>query len=68
VKASPGTHIAVSLAWGQGTSERQTIVLAPLAETYKTIPLSFVAQADASDGAIEITGTGPEVSIWAPSR
>ncbi|MDR3727295.1 MAG: alpha-N-arabinofuranosidase [Terracidiphilus sp.] len=58
VKASPGTHIAVSLLWGQGTSERQAIALAPLAETYKTIPLSFVAQADASDGAIEITGTG----------
>ncbi|MGB8260282.1 MAG: alpha-N-arabinofuranosidase [Terracidiphilus sp.] len=58
VKAASGTHIAVSLAWGQGTSERQTIVLAPLAETYKTIPLSFVAQADASDGAIEIAGTG----------
>ena len=58
VKASPGTHIAVSLVWGQGAGERQTIVLSPLAETYKTIPLSFVAQADASDGAIEITGTG----------
>ena len=58
VKASPGAHILVSLAWGQGTGERQTIHLAPLAETYKTIPLSFVAQADASDGAIEITGTG----------
>ena len=59
VKASPGAHIAVSLAWGQGTSDRQTINLAPLAATYKTIPLSFVAQADASDAAIEITGTGP---------
>jgi alpha-L-arabinofuranosidase len=58
VKASPGMHIAVSLAWGQGTSERQAIVLEPLAETYKTIPLSFVTQADASEGAIEITGTG----------
>jgi len=58
VKASRGAHIAVSLSWGQGTSERQTINLAPLAETYKTIPLSFVAQADASDGAFEIAGTG----------
>ena len=58
VNASPGAHITVSLAWGQGTNERQTIVLAPLAETYKTIPLSFIAQADASDGAIEIAGTG----------
>ncbi|HTB97477.1 MAG TPA: hypothetical protein VK716_10750 [Terracidiphilus sp.] len=58
VKASSGTHVAVSLVWGPGASERQTIQLAPLAETYKTIPLSFVAQADASDGAIEITGTG----------
>ena len=58
VKASSGAHIAVSLVWGQGTGERQTIHLAPLAETYKTIPLSFVAQADAADGEIEITGTG----------
>jgi len=58
VKASAGAQITVWLAWGQGTSERQTIVLAPLATTYETIPLSFVAQADASDGAIEITGTG----------
>ncbi len=58
VKASPGAHITVSLAWGQGASEHQTTVLSPLAETYKTIPLSFVAQADAADGAIEIAGTG----------
>jgi alpha-N-arabinofuranosidase len=58
VKATPGAHITVSLVWGQGASEHQTIVLSPLAETYKTIPLSFVAQADAADGAIEITGTG----------
>src|SRR5208282_3546029 len=58
VKASPGTHIAVSLTWGPGTGERQSIVLAPLEETYKTIPIRFVAPADATDGAIEITGTG----------
>ncbi len=58
VKASRGTHIEVSLMWGEGTGERQEMVLSRLADTYKTIPLSFVAQADASDGAIEITGTG----------
>jgi alpha-N-arabinofuranosidase len=58
VKASPGSHVTVSLVWGQGAGERQTIVLAPPAQTYETIPVSFIAQADASDGAIEITGTG----------
>jgi alpha-N-arabinofuranosidase len=58
VKASPGAHVADSLAWGQANSERQTIALAPLTETYRTISLSFVAQADSSDGAIEIAGTG----------
>lgn len=58
VKATPGTHVTVSIAWGQGAGERQSIALTPLAETYKTIPISFVAQGDATDGAIEITGTG----------
>jgi alpha-N-arabinofuranosidase len=58
VKASPGAHITVSFNWGQGPGEHQTILLSPLAETYRTIPLTFVAQADAADGAIEIAGTG----------
>ncbi len=58
LRGTPGTKVTVSLIWGAGENDRQTITIAALTNEYKKFPLSFTAQADAADGAIEITGTG----------
>ena len=55
---TPGSKVTVSLIWGTGENDRQTITIAALTNEYKKFPLSFTAQADAADGAIEIMGTG----------
>ena len=58
VKAAPGARIRVALIWGEGAMDRQTIDLAEVEAAYKTIPLSFVPQADTTNGSIEIVATG----------
>jgi alpha-N-arabinofuranosidase len=58
LRGTPGAHVRVTLAWGSGDGERQTVTLPPMRATYQTIPLTFAAQADASDASFEITGTG----------
>jgi alpha-N-arabinofuranosidase len=58
VKGALGARIKVALIWGSGASDRQVVPLAAVTAAYRTIPLSFVSQADATDAALEITGTG----------
>ena len=58
VKGSPGALVRVALVWGAGSKDRQEIALGPLTAAYKTIPLSFTAQADSTDAAVEIVGEG----------
>jgi alpha-N-arabinofuranosidase len=58
VKGAPGAKMQAALVWGSGEDERQVVPLAAVTAAYETFPLSFVAQADASDAALEITGTG----------
>jgi alpha-N-arabinofuranosidase len=58
VKGSPGANIEVELAWGSGDSERQVVPLPPVTAAYETFPLRFASPADATDAALEITGTG----------
>ncbi len=53
-----GSKVTVSLIWGEGANDRQTISFAALTNEYRKFPLSFTAGADTSDGVIEITGTG----------
>jgi alpha-N-arabinofuranosidase len=50
--------VTVSLIWGDGADDRQTISFPTLTGEYKKFPLNFTAKSDAKDGAIEITGTG----------
>jgi alpha-N-arabinofuranosidase len=58
VKGTPGAKIQVALVWGSDASARQVVQLPAVTADYETIPLSFVSQADSSDAALEITGTG----------
>jgi len=58
LRGTPGTKVTVSLAWGGGASDKQTISFAALSGDYKKLPLSFTSKADSSDAALEIVGTG----------
>ena len=58
LRGTPGTKLKVSLIWGEGAGDRQTIPVSTLTQTYKKFPLNFTANADTDKASLEITGTG----------
>jgi alpha-N-arabinofuranosidase len=58
LRGTPGAKVTVSLAWGAGAGGRQTASLDLAGNGYHRFPLSFTANADTAEGALEITGTG----------
>ena len=58
LRGTPSSKIKVSLIWGEGAHDRQTISVSTLSDTYKKIPLSFTANSDTNAASLEITGTG----------
>jgi alpha-L-arabinofuranosidase len=58
LRGTPGSKIKISLIWGAGENDRQTITIPALTGEYKKFPLAFTAKADSTDAAIEIAGTG----------
>ena len=58
VRGTAGAKVRVSLSWGDGANERQTISIPALTNTYKKLPLSFTANADTDKATLEISGTG----------
>jgi alpha-L-arabinofuranosidase len=58
LRGTAGSSVQISLIWGAGANDRQTIPFTALSDTYKKYPLSFTADADTRDAALEITGTG----------
>ena len=59
VAGDPGTRVAVSLVWGPGAADRQTIQLGPLTGRWTTQRLHFAPRPTSTDSArVEITGTG----------
>ena len=58
LRGTPGASVKVSLVWGSGPSDRQTISFPALTSAYKKYSLAFTAGAAATDAALEITGTG----------
>ena len=58
LSGSAGAKVQVSLVWGEGTKERQTVALSALHSSYVKFPLKFTAAADTEEGRFEITGTG----------
>jgi alpha-N-arabinofuranosidase len=55
---SPGATVKVTLVWGNGEHDRQTITIPALSATYRKFPLRFNATADSDDARLEIAGTG----------
>ncbi|MGE5487585.1 MAG: alpha-N-arabinofuranosidase [bacterium] len=54
----PGASVSVSLVWGSGANDRQTIRIERLRSDYAKFPLRFTPLADSDNGRLEITGTG----------
>jgi alpha-L-arabinofuranosidase len=50
--------VEVSLVWGDGAADRQTVRLPATSPEYATFPLRFVSGGTTRDGRLEITGTG----------
>jgi alpha-N-arabinofuranosidase len=55
----PAAQVSVSLVWGTGAIDRQTLTIGKLTPAYARFPLTFKCPVDAADGQIEITATGP---------
>jgi alpha-L-arabinofuranosidase len=55
---TPGAKVAVSLVWGAGPADRQSLPISGLAASYARFPLRFTAGADNKDARIEISATG----------
>ena len=55
---TPGTIVRVTLVWGSGSSDRQTVKISPLGRQYRKYPLRFTAGANNENGTLQITGTG----------
>jgi alpha-N-arabinofuranosidase len=58
LSGDPGAEVKVSLVWGPGPGDRQTIAIKALKSEYAKYPLSFTAGADTDNASFEITGTG----------
>jgi alpha-N-arabinofuranosidase len=58
LRATQNARVNVSLIWGGGASERQTVSLPAPSAMYKQVPFSFTAGGTTDAGAFEITGTG----------
>lgn len=58
LSGSKGATVKVSLIWGPGTNDRQTITITDITDEYETYPLNFVAGADTKDATLEITASG----------
>ncbi len=58
LRGTPGAKVNVTLSWGSGADDKQTIAIAPLTAQYNKFPLSFTSKADTAAGAIEISAVG----------
>jgi len=56
--ADPGATLNVSLVWGAGPGERQTLAVHGAKTAYGTFRLEFAPGGDTDNGRLEITGTG----------
>ena len=55
---NPGSAVKVTLSWGNGAADRQTVTMSGLGAVYRKFPLHFTAKGDSDDAKLEITGTG----------
>jgi alpha-L-arabinofuranosidase len=55
---TPESKISVSLVWGPGADDRQTVTIPNLHTEFDTFPLKFAAPKDSTAAGLEISGTG----------
>jgi len=58
LKSTSGSTVRVSLIWGEGADDRETVSFAHLTSAYAKFPFHFKVKADSNDAAFEISGTG----------
>ena len=58
LRGTPGAKVRVTLLWGEGANDRQTVALPAVPSAYKELPFTFTAGADTEAGALEVIGTG----------
>src|SRR5437868_2065446 len=58
LRGTPAGKVSISLIWGEGENDRQTVSFAAVTKDYKKYPLNFTSQADANAASLEIVGTG----------
>jgi alpha-L-arabinofuranosidase len=58
LRGTPSSKVKVSLIWGKEANDRQAISFAMTSDAYRKFPISFISQADTTEGALEITGKG----------
>jgi alpha-L-arabinofuranosidase len=58
IAGTSGARVSVSLVWGTGGADCQTIAMPALHSSYTTIPLKFTAKSDSLEGVFEVAGTG----------
>jgi alpha-L-arabinofuranosidase len=58
LRGTPGSKVTVSLIWGDGADDRQSLSFTTLTKEYRKLPLNFTSKADAASGTIEISGIG----------
>jgi alpha-N-arabinofuranosidase len=50
--------VRLSLVWGEGPGERESVDVGPLTRSWTTFPLAFTAGADSVNARLEISATG----------
>ncbi|HVC47066.1 MAG TPA: hypothetical protein VND90_07440 [Terracidiphilus sp.] len=58
LRGTPGSKVTVSLLWGSGPQNRQSLTFAALTQAYRKFPLHFTVRSDSQNAALEIIGTG----------
>jgi alpha-N-arabinofuranosidase len=53
-----GAKIEVTLAWGDGSDQKQVVTLKSLSSSYESYPLNFTAGGDSDNARFSITGIG----------
>jgi alpha-N-arabinofuranosidase len=55
---TPSATVKVTLIWGEGAGDRQSVTISKLGPGYVKFPLNFQSQADSDNARLEISGTG----------
>jgi alpha-N-arabinofuranosidase len=58
LRGTPAGKVSISLIWGEGENDRQTVSFTAVTKDYKKFPFNFTSQADANAASLEIVGTG----------